>query len=358
MRSATTTSNGPGSASSSIVTCRKMRPCGAPGSIASTSYPALSSARASSPSPQPTSSTRADGGSREGMTSLSRTMETISLAQLRRYVVAHQGFATRTRTSRAADVTATVQRLGCVQLDSISTVDRAHRLTLTSRLGRYPAGTVSRLLAQARIFEYWAHEACLLPIEDFPLFKRRMVELKDHHWWGRKRQDRATEEHVLAAIRERGALPSRAFEGKGPMPGEMWNWKPAKRALEHLFAAGEVVVAGRQSFQRFYDLPERVIPRRYLDAPTPSEDEFRRGYALRAVQSRGALTEWGIAEHCRLGGGAGGMRPVVDSLEADGLVRRVAVSDGGPVVVVPADAELEGRVPAGGVLLSPFENML
>ena len=146
-------------------------------------------------------------------------MESVSVTQLRRYVVAHQRFATRDRTSRAADVAATIGRLGCVQLDSISTVDRAHRLTLGSRLGRYPVGTVTRLLGEARIFEYWAHEACLLPIEDFPLFKHRMVELSDRHWWGRERLDPKTEAHVLEAIRERGALPSRAFDGKGPMPG-------------------------------------------------------------------------------------------------------------------------------------------
>ena len=283
-------------------------------------------------------------------------METVSVAQLRRYVVSQQGFATRPRTSRAADVAVTVQRLGCVQLDSISTVERAHRLTLSSRLGWYRPGTVSRLLGQGRIFEFWAHEACLLPIEDFPLFKRRMLELADRHWWGRARTDRETEARVLEAIREQGALPSRAFEGAGS--GGMWSWKPAKRALEHLFSAGEVVVAGREGFQRLYDLPERVVPRRYLEAPAPSEHEFRRGYALRAVQGRGALTEWGIAEHCRFKGGAGGMRPVVDGLVADDLVRRVRVEDGGPPVVVPADVELDGSVPSGGVLLSPFDNML
>ena len=187
-------------------------------------------------------------------------METCSVDQLRRYVVAHHGYATRVRTSRRADVAAEIRRLTAVQLDSISTVERAHRLTLTSRLGLYPRGSVSRLLGEGRIFEYWAHEACLAPVEDYPLFKRRMVHLADAHWWGRKRQDRETERHVLEAIRERGALPSRAFEGRGK-PGEMWAWKPAKAALEHLFAAGELVVAGRDGFQRVYDLPERVIPR-------------------------------------------------------------------------------------------------
>jgi uncharacterized protein len=284
-------------------------------------------------------------------------VETVSVPQLRRYLVAHQRYATRPRTSRPADVAAEIQRLSCVQLDSISTVDRAHRLTLTSRLGWYRPGTVSRLLGQGRIFEYWAHEACLLPIADYALYKRRMVHLKDEHWWGRARKDRTTEKHVLEAIRERGALPSRAFEGRG-IPGEMWAWKPAKRALEHLFSAGELVVAGRDGFQRLYDLPERVIPREYLDAPTPTEADFRHTYALRAVQGRGALTERGIAEHCRFKGGAKGMQPVVDALADHGLVRRVAVGDGGPPVVVPAEAEVDGAPTAGGVLLSPFDSLL
>lgn len=283
-------------------------------------------------------------------------METVSVAQLRRYVVAHQCYATRFRRARAADVAATVSRLGAVQLDSISTVGRAHRLTLSSRIGDYPETAVSRLLEQGRIFEYWAHEACLVPIEDYPLFKRRMEELRDQHWWGRKHDhDPELKEAVLAALREHGALPTRFFEGGGG--GGMWNWKPEKRILEDLFAAGEVVVSGRDGFQRLYDLPERVIPRVQLEAPIPSEAEFKRGYALRAVQGRGALTESGIAEHCRLQGGATGMRPVVDGLCEEGLVRRVAVDDGGPPVVVPADAEIDGRA-TGGVLLCPFDNLV
>ena len=283
-------------------------------------------------------------------------METVPLAQLRRYVVAHQGYATRFRRGRAADVAAAVRRLGCVQLDSISTVGRAHRLTLSSRIGHYPERAVSRLLRDGRIFEYWAHEACLVPIEDYPLFKWRMAELRHRHWWGRKHDhDPQVKAAVLEAVRDHGPLPTRFFEGGGG--GGMWNWKPEKLILEDLFAAGEIVVSGRDGFQRLYDLPERVIPREALDAPTPTEEEFRRGYALRAVQGRGALTESGIAEHCRFRGGIKAMRPIVDGLEAEGLVRRVAVDDGGPPVVVPADAEIDGQ-PTGGVLLCPFDNLV
>ena len=284
-------------------------------------------------------------------------METVSLAQLRRYVVAHQGYATRFRRARAADVETAVRRLRSVQLDSISTVDRAHRLTLTSRIGAYPERAVSRLLSDGRVFEYWAHEACVLPIEDWPLFRRRMEHLREHHWWGRKHDhDPKVKKRVLDALRDHGPLPTRFFEGGG---GDgMWNWKPEKRILEDLFAAGEVVVAGRESFQRLYALPEQVIPPEYLAAPAANEEEFVRGYALRAVQARGALTESGIAEHCRFPGGIKAMRPVVDGLEREGLVRRVAVDDDGAPVVVPADARLDGPAPQGGVLLCPFDNML
>jgi uncharacterized protein len=280
----------------------------------------------------------------------------ISVTQLRRYVVAHQGFATRARTARALDVLETVRRLGAVQLDSISTVDRAHRLTIGSRTGGYERGIDSRLLGQGKVFEYWAHEACILPIEDFPLFKRRMLHLSEQHWWGRNHDhDPEVKERVLEALRVHGALPTRFFEGGGG--GGMWNWKPEKRILEDLFAAGEVVVAGRDGFQRLYALPEHVIPKAQLDAPVPSEDEFVRGYALRAVRGRGALTEAGIVEHCRFKGGVKVIRPHLDRLVADGLLRREQVEDGGPPVVVPADAELDGAVP-GGVLLCPFDNLM
>ena len=127
-----------------------------------------------------------------------------------------------------------------------------------------------------------------MPIEDYALFKRRMLELKDHHWWGRQRtaEGRKVELQVLARIREEGALPVRAFEGRS---GPMWGWKPAKRALEHLFAAGEVAIAAVKVSARLRAARARdpeALPRR-ADAVGP---EFHRRYALRAVEGRGALT--------------------------------------------------------------------
>jgi uncharacterized protein YcaQ len=284
-------------------------------------------------------------------------METVSVAALRRFVVAHQGYAARSRKGSRAEVAAAIRRLQAVQLDSISTVERAHRITLASRVGAYPRGAESALLGAGRVFEYWAHEACLLPIEDYPLFKRRMIHLRDHHWWGRPRDMQDVERLVVERIAAEGPLPSRAFEGK-KSSNDMWAWKPAKRALEHLFAAGELAVCGRDGFQRLYDLPERVIPKALLETPAPSEQEFARGYALRAVDARGALTAAGVAEHCRFRpGGQSVAKPALAALVAEGRLRQVAVDDGGPPVYVPAAAEIDGA-PRAAVLLCPFDNLL
>ena len=114
-------------------------------------------------------------------------METTSARALRRYVVAHQRYAQRFRRSGRDEIVGAIRALGAVQLDSISTVDRAHRLTLAARIGAFDEAAVSRLLREGAIFEYWAHEACLLPIEDYGLYKRRMLHLADRHWWGRER---------------------------------------------------------------------------------------------------------------------------------------------------------------------------
>src|SRR4051794_2152575 len=284
-------------------------------------------------------------------------METVSLAALRRFVVAWQGYAVRPRKGTRGEVAATVSRLGAVQLDSISTVERAHRITIAARIGAYPRGAESELLRQGRIFEYWAHEACLLPIEDYPLFKRRMVHLRDHHWWGRPRDMQDVERLVVERIADEGALPSRAFEGT-KTDASMWGGKPAKRALEHLFAAGELAVAGRDGFQRLYDLPERVIPKQLLEAEAPSDEEFAREYAARAVEGRGALTAAGVAEHCRFRpGGQAVSKPALAALVAEGRVREVRVDDGGPPVYVPAGAEVDGS-PRAAVLVCPFDSLV
>ncbi|MGH3074813.1 MAG: winged helix-turn-helix domain-containing protein [Gaiellales bacterium] len=282
----------------------------------------------------------------------------LTLAALRRHVVAAQGYATRYRVARPDDVAEAIRRLSAVQLDSISTVDRSHRLTLLSRVGRYPPRTVSNLLSTGRVFEYWAHEACLLPIEDWPLARSRMLSQPDHPWWGDIiDRDPALADRIMSEIRERGPLGSRHFEG-GPNVGGMWSLKPAKRMLEALWSSGRLVIATRDGFQRMFDLPERVVPDAVLGAPVPGEHEVMQRLVVRAVKARGALTESGVVEHWRLKGGVAGIRPYVDELVAEGALQREDVDDGGPPVLLLPDAKPEAARPGGSVLLSPFDNLL
>ena len=283
---------------------------------------------------------------------------TISIAALRALVVSAQGYAVRSRSARGADVAAAIGRMAAVQLDSISTVERSHRLTLLTRVGRYPRGTVSHLLGSGQVFEYWAHEACLLPIESWPVWRRRMEGRRTHQWYGPViDSDPALADRVLGEIRERGPLGSRHFEGTRPEGRWLWGWKPAKRMLEALWTAGELVVCARQGFQRLYDLPERVIPEEILGAPVPDEDAFLRSLAETAVRARGALTAAGVVEHNRLKGGVARIRPHLEHLCAAGRLERISVADGGADVYVPAGTEFD-HAPTACALLSPFDNLL
>ena len=282
---------------------------------------------------------------------------TVSVDAIRRFAVSAQGYAPRFRRTQGSDIEDAIRRLSAVQLDSISTVDRAHRLTLGARIGAFPEAELQRLVADGRVFEYWAHEACLLPVELWPHFRRTMQG--GGHW---RFHDRALREHghlvepVLERIRVEGPLGSRDFGGVRDGT-DMWSRTPAKGVLEALWDKGVLVIAGRESFQRRYELAERVIPRATLEAPTPSEDETLRTLALLAVQARGALTEPAIREHWRLKGGRARLHRHVLALVDDGLLREVDVDDGGPPFYVDAGAELDGD-PAPPVLLCPFDNLL
>ncbi len=280
----------------------------------------------------------------------------VKVAAIRRLVVGSQGYASRFRRAADGDVENVIRRLSAVQLDSISAVDRADRLTISARIGTYPRDTVPELMRAGRIFEYWAHEASLLPIELWPHF-RAVMDGSGH--WGS--HDRAIREHadlvepVLERIRNEGPLGSRDFEGNGG--GGMWNWKPAKMVLEALWDRGHLAIAGRKNFQRRYDLAERVIPKQVLDAPSPTEDETLRKFALLAVAARGALTEAAIREHWRLKGGKARLHHHLLALVDEGRLREVEVDDGGPPFYVLPGVELDGA-PAPPVLVCPFDNLV
>ena len=210
-----------------------------------------------------------------------------SLKQARRLALAAQGFNGRQPPNvNASHLNRLIERLGLLQIDSVNAVVRSHYLPLFSRLGCYP----SDLLDQAAwssgrrrtLFEYWGHEASLLPLSMFPLLRWRMQRAKRGEdiyqqlaRFGRDQQD--TIRRVLTAVEERGALGAGSLSTREDKAGPWWDWSAEKHALEWLFAAGEVTVAGRRGFERLYDLPERVIPAAILQQPTPDEAEAQRG---------------------------------------------------------------------------------
>jgi uncharacterized protein YcaQ len=246
---------------------------------------------------------------------------TLSVAQARRIALAAQGFA-QPRPSgpvTTRQIRAVLSRVGLLQLDSVNVLCRSHYLPLFSRLGPYRTELIDRLAAHAgpgpgglaavdparrELFEYWAHEASLLPVELQPLLRWRMARADDEAWGSIRRLSRERPEliaEVLAMVAERG--PIRAAEtghARSPGPGEMWNWHDGKIALEYLFFDGRVAAAGRKNFERHYDLAERVLPAAVRDAPTPSAEDAQRELIRISARCLGVATEPDLGDYFRL----------------------------------------------------------
>jgi uncharacterized protein len=287
-------------------------------------------------------------------------VQEVSLEAARRLVVARAGFRSRRRKATLSELAATIERLGCVQIDAISTVDRSQRLVLAARTGRVPEGAQNRLLRSGRVFEYWAHEACLIPVSDWPYFLARMQDRRHHRWFGPVlEQQSELVARILATAAEEGPVSSRNFGGAGT---GYWNWTDAKQALDALWTAGQLVVAGRKGVERLYDLPERVLPHAVLEAPAPAPAERLRYLLTRSVRARGLVHEIRVRDYYRLKGGRARLVPTLDQLVADGLLARVRLRESGAVALVePADVDLlvaGPDAPTGAFLVSPFDNML
>jgi uncharacterized protein YcaQ len=284
----------------------------------------------------------------------------VPLEAARRLVVSRAGLRSRRRTATTGEVEATIVRLGCVQLDAISTVDRSQRLVLGVRTGRLPAGVQDRLLRKGRVFEYWAHEASLIPVADWPYFVARMRDRRHHQWFGPVLDEQADlVARILATVAEQGAVSSRDFGGAGT---GYWNWSDAKRALEALWTSGQLVVAGRKGIERMYDLPERVLPQAALDLPIPTPAERLRYLITRTVRARGLIRETHVRDYYRLRGGRIRLGPTIGQMVDDGTLARVLLREIGDVALVePGDVDVlvaGPDAPTGAFLLSPFDNML
>lgn len=293
----------------------------------------------------------------------------ISIQTARQVILAAQGLD-RLPDSPAvkADVLETVRRMGLLQIDTIHVVNRSPYLVLWSRLGDYQPEWLDELLAEGALFEYWAHAACFLPIEDYPLYRRFMLDaIQARAWpvrWAMQWSQENPEaiERIRSHLHENGAVRSAEFENKNHPPGGWWNWKEEKNALEALHITGEVMIARRQNFQRVYDLRQRVLPG-WDDAAAASTDELRRTLTLRAVRALGvALPAW-VPDYFRQP--KKGISQQMEALAAEGLLHQIEVEGfEGPAYIHPDRVSLLEEAASGDhepmltTLLSPFDPLV
>jgi uncharacterized protein YcaQ len=244
-----------------------------------------------------------------------RVRNTFSLAEARRITLAAQGLG-ESRPSRIITqrhLAKVWNRLGQLQIDSVNVLMRAHYLPLFSRLGAYPTPLLdeaSYVPKKRQLFEYWGHEASLIPINHFPLFHWRMVRAQnlDGTWRGLTIIARTRPkfvERVYECVKSQGPAGASEIERmaetfrKNRITG-WWEWSDCKRALEWLFWCGRITTATRRNFERLYDVAERVIPSSIYNARKPTEEEAHRQLILIASRALGIATESDLRDYFRL----------------------------------------------------------
>lgn len=269
------------------------------------------------------------------------------------------------RVGGKADVLAAIRRMGALQIDTIHVVARSPYLALWSRLGAYEPRWLDELLAEGAIFEYWSHEACFLPIEDYALYRHRMLNAHSMGWkfareWAAAHHEEI--ERMLAIVRERGPVRSADFARMDGRNGGWWDWKIEKRALETLFTAGELMIARRQNFQRVYDLRERVLPA-WDDSQLPPIDQVHHNLALKAVRALGITTARWAPDYFRTKRQS--TAPLLATLAEAGLLLRVHVEGWqNEAYIHPDNVPLAEAAAAGALqpnlttLLSPFDPLV
>jgi uncharacterized protein YcaQ len=254
-----------------------------------------------------------------------------------------------------------VERLAVVQIDSVNVLSRAHYLPAFSRLGNYPRAALDELTARRdAVFEYWAHEASFLPVRLQPFLRWRMAAAEEHAWGSMVRLQRERPGYVaevLERVRSEGSLKaSDILEPRPDRPGSMWNWHPGKVALEWLFFTGEITAKQRTtSFEKVYDLTERVLPAAVLQLPTPDPADAVRELVRTAARALGVATERDLRDYFRLRPEAA--RTAIAELADAEELRPVEVAGwGAPAWLHPAARR--PRWIRARALLSPFDSLV
>ena len=284
----------------------------------------------------------------------------LTAGQARRLAIAAQGLARpRPDAPNRGHFRRLVDQLGVIQIDSVNVVARTHYLPPFARLGAYDPAILDQAVWGKRpeFFEYWGHMASFMPMRMQPLFRWRMAHYAGREFvMGDEGQSPIKElaMTILAEIRQRGPVTGGDFAEEKRVAG-WWNWSAGKRALEWLFAAGEISTSTRVRFERHYDLTERVIPSDILNAPTPTPVDAIKALMMIGARAMGVATLADLKDYWRTPPALS--RQALAELVEDGALEPVSVQGWDrPAYLDPAATF--GRKSAPGALLSPFDNLI
>ncbi|MHC5797272.1 winged helix-turn-helix domain-containing protein [Lacisediminihabitans sp. FW035] len=285
------------------------------------------------------------------------TPASLSPAQARRIALAAQGFG----RARPADpgirqLNSTIDRLGLLQLDSVNVFERSHYLPLFARLGAYDKSGLDRITfgRKTRFVEYWAHEAALIPVEEWPLFRWRMDAMRQKYsasgsWVA---DNTAMLDWLRAELAARGPVAASEIEhdtGKGA--GGWWGWSEVKTGLEWLFRFGEAVSAGRTRFERRYALASTALPTEVFEKEVSPSDAIRE-LMRRSARAHGIGTLTDFADYYRIK--TEPARAALQDLVDAGELEPVTVPGWNRPAFLHRDARIPRRIDATA-LLSPFD---
>ncbi len=292
------------------------------------------------------------------------TVRTVSRLEARRIALSAQGFGKPRGKLEPGwrQIRQTIRRMGLLQIDSVNVFARSHYMPVYSRLGGYDRAVLDDRAFDAkrrRLFEYWAHEASLLPFDMQPLLRWRMAQAargagiyKSYLPFAKERRDFI--EATLHEITEEGPLTARQLRDCGERRGPWWGRRDGKMALEYLFWCGRVTTAARRGFERVYDLTERVLPADILAQPTPAERDAQKALILAAAEAHGIATASDLRDYFRLP--ASCIRPCIEELVEDGDLLECQVEGWRHVGLLHRKARV--RRIAGATLLTPFDPLI
>ncbi len=291
--------------------------------------------------------------------------QSLSNLQARRLALVAQGFAgpKRDGTANWTRIENAIAKMNLLQIDSVNVLVRSHYIPVFARAGHYSHDTLDQRTfgrRKRRFFEYWAHEASLLPLEFYPLLRWRMERARrgrgEHKFleaFGREQA--AYVDEVRRHVTANGPTAVSDLADPGSRTGNWWGWNKGKIALEYLFHTGEVTAATRRVFERLYDLPERALPAETLNTPAVAEEDAVRRLIDLSAQAMGVASEADLRDYFRLPVDA--FKKALPQVIEEGILLPVEVEGWTVKAYRHRDAGAP-RKAGGHALLSPFDPLV